>query len=376
MFTVACGGRSNTTTISGTIYGASNSKLLLRQTTDNTIFTVDSTRTDSTGNFKFIIGLETPTFFILQMEGEFEPILLLAERGELLSVHSKKGEFGKTYTLAGSKGSELVRELNFKLNQTLNRIDSLSYNFRRSREHPRFDSIKAAIDSAYFQTIESHRLFTINFVRNNCYSLASVLALYQQYDSDRRVLNKREDFELFALVDSVLFPIYPENPLVINLHENVKKISNQLVLYDRRHEMISVGEPIPLFPLPVFEGDSINLLNLKFRYALIDFWATWCNDCIPNNRKLLAVYNIFETKGFQIVQISLDDNPKDLKKLLLDESLPWIHIADFKQWNSPMVDSFQINSIPSNYLIDRNGVIVASNLSPIELKDLLEKLLP
>jgi peroxiredoxin len=372
----ACGSGPKTFQIKGNIEGLNNGLILLREASDNKLETIDSTRTDKLGYFELIHGLNTTTFFLLQVEEEVEPIILLVEPGESISINGKLKNIARNYDVFGSRGSVLVRDLNFRLNQTVSTIDSLSAHFRHNREHPRFDSIKVVIDSAYFQTIEKHKRYTVNFIKGNLYSLASILALYQQYDKDRPVLNKREDFKLFQLVDSILYPIYPENSLVYNLHVNVKRISHQFALYDKRQDMIPTGEAIPSVELPMMNGDNFNLFESRFRYTLIDFWATWCNDCIPNNKKLHEIFKKFGPKGFRIVQVSLDDNPKDLDVVIKRDSLNWIHIADYRQWESPIVDSFHINSIPSNYLIDNKGVIINQNLTPKELNELLEKLLP
>ncbi len=376
LWLTACGSGPKTFQIAGSIEGLSNGLILLREASENKIETVDSTRTDKLGYFEFIRHINTPSFFLLQAEGEVEPIILLVEPGESVSINGKLKSFAQKYDVSGSRGSFLVRDLNFRLNQTIRTIDSLSAHFRHNREHPRCDSIKAAVDSAYVQTVEEHKRYTINFIKENRYSLASILALYQQYDKQRPVLNKRDDFKLFQLVDSLLYPLYPENPLVYNLHVNVKRISHQFALYDKREDMIPTGESIPSFELPMMNGDVINLAESRYRYTLIDFWATWCNDCISNNKKLLKVYNRFATKGFRIVQISLDDNHNDLDIAVKRDSLNWIHIVDYKQWESPIIDSFHINSIPANYLIDSKGIIVNQNLTPKELNELLEKLLP
>jgi peroxiredoxin len=372
----ACGGRSTTVNIVGTIEGANKQLVLIREASDNYLKTIDSTRTDSKGHFEFTIGLSSPKFLLLQVKGEDEPIILLAEPGENLNISGKADKLSRNYKVSGSRGSALVRDLNFRLNGVVAIIDSLSYHFRSSREHVRFDSIKTAIDSAYFATLAQHKEYTVDFIKANRYSLASILALYQQYDKTRPVLNSRDDFELFKLVDASLYPLYPENSLVDNLHSNVNKISKQLELFDKRQDMLIEGQSVENIDLPLLNGDTIKLLEVRARYILLDFWASWCNECIPNNKKLLEVYEKFNRKGFQVVQISLDDKRFDLENLITRDSIPWIVSSDFRHWESPILESLSINSIPSNYLINQYGIIQARNLSHQELDEVLTKLLP
>ncbi len=376
LITSACGGQSTAVNIRGTINGSKNKLIIVRDASHDMISTIDSTRANTNGDFSLNFDIASPQFVLLQVEGEREPIILLVEPDENVVVNGELGNLARNYTVRGSKGSSLVRDLNFRLNEVVTKIDSLSSHFRSNREHPRFDSIKSAVDSAYFVTIHSHKQFTIDFIKSNRYSLASILALYQQYDQTRPVLNSRDDFELFKLVDSVLFPLYSSNPLVSNLHSNVKKIDDQLKLYDKRQDMLVEGDKLPNIKLPLLNGDTINLSDVKSRFILVDFWATWCNECVPNNKIVKEIYDKYSAKGFQIVQISLDDNKDYLKRVVENDSIPWIVVADFLQWDSPIVNSLSINSIPSNYLIDRFGVVQARNITGKELQEVLNKLLP
>ena len=374
LFTMAsCGGVSSEVTIKGRIDGAEHTLILLREASHDRIATIDTARTDANGNFEFIINAETPRFILLQAEGEAEPIVLLVEPNDEVLIAAEKGQLATSYSVSGSKGSRLVRDLNLRLNRAVAKIDSLSALFRSSVDSANFNQIKKDVDSAYLSTIDEHRRYTVNFVKENRYSLAAILALYQQYDQTRAVLNKREDFELFKLVDSSLYPLYPNNPMVASLNSNVKKISTQLKLYDKRSEMLGQGQRVPNLKLPLVSNDTISLWQVGKRYILLDFWATWCDDCAGKNSELKALYEKFASKGFEVIQIAVDDDEQQLLNEIRADSIPWLVVTDFRQWESPILDSLSINSIPSNYLIDRNGIILERNISIDQLEQLLEK---
>lgn len=372
----ACGGRSTTVQIDGKFEGINKQLVLIREASDNLLRTIDSTFTDSNGHFEFTLNITSPKFLLLQVKGESEPIILLVEAGDNIILSGKAGNIARNYSVVGSRGSALVRDLNFRLVNAIDRIDSLSLHFRNNREHPRFDSIKSAIDSAYFSTIAQHKQYTVDFIKANRYSLASIIALYQQYDKTRPVLNSRQDFELFQLVDASLYPLYPDNPLVANLHSNVNKIAKQLKLYDKRKDMLTEGQSVENIDLPLLNGDTIKLFDIKAKYILLDFWATWCNECIPNNAELKQIFKKFSPKGFQVVQVSLDDKREALEKVVKQDSIDWVVSVDFKHWESPILERLSINSIPSNYLINQQGVIQAINLTNKELEEVLQKVLP
>jgi peroxiredoxin len=313
---------------------------------------------------------------MLAVKQEPEPLLLLVDDSEKIEVSGVIGNPISSYTLNGSEGTSLVQGLNARLKGAVQTIDSLSKHFRNSREHIKFDSISTAIDSLYLKTISDHKQYTVNFIHKNRYSLASILALYQQYDKNSPVLAKREDFELFKLVDSTLYPLYPHNSLVENLHKNVGMIGKQFSLFDRRRDMLTEGQTLPDIDLPMLDGDTLKLSQIKGKLILIDFWALWCNDCQANNRKLMDIYSRFSGKGFQVVQVSLDLKTAALPAKIKNLGIEWPIVADFQQWDSPILEAMSINSIPSNYLIDSKRVIKAQNINPKELEEVLGKLLP
>lgn len=368
----ACGGTSSEVTIKGNLANGNHTLILLRKASEDLLTTIDSTRADSQGEFVLSVNIDTPTFLLLQVEGEAEPIVLLVEPNDNIIISAQKGSLAKSYRISGSKGSRLVFELNWQLNRTVAAIDSLSTLFRSSVDSSDFYLIKKEIDSAYLIALDEHRRFTINFIKENRYSLAAILALNQQYDQSRSVLNRREDFELFQLVDSALFPLYPNNPMVVNLNSNVKKISAQLRLYDKRNDMLNVGQRLPNLRLPLVSGGIISLWSLNKKYVLLDFWATWCDDCKGNNKDLKDLYQRFSGKGFEVLQVAIDDDKEMLIKTINVDSIPWLVASDFLQWDSPILDSLSINAIPSNYLIDRNGIILERNISKSDLEKFLQ----
>lgn len=376
LFLSACSDSSKHVRVSGSIEGFQNVMVYLREAGHNRISAIDSTQVDRKGNFELSLECDGPRFLLFQIENESEPLVLLVDVGERLTISGQKGKPVSQFSVSGSKGSKLVTDLNSRLNLVVQTIDSLSKNFRGSREHPKFDSIKTAIDSAYIRTIRGHKQYTANFIKENRYSLAAILALYQQYDRNTHVLNKREDFDLFRLVDSTLFPLYPANPLVQNLHRNVEMIDKQLKLYDKRQDMFSEGQTLPDIDLSLVNGEVVRLSDIKARYILVDFWALWCNDCQSSNSKLKAVYDRFKDKGFQVVQVSLDNNRQNLESYINGNAIEWLMAFDQKQWDSPIIDALSVNSIPSNYLIDSRRTIRARNIKVKDLESVLTKFLP
>jgi thiol-disulfide isomerase/thioredoxin len=109
---------------------------------------------------------------------------------------------------------------------------------------------------------------------------------------------------------------------------------------------------------------------------LLDFWASWCAPCRQENPNLVKAYSLYHNRGFQIYQVSLDKT-KDawIEGIKNDQLDKWIHVSDIQYWNSVVVPLYKIESIPFNFLLDKDGRIIASNLRGERLLTKLEEVL-
>lgn len=118
-----------------------------------------------------------------------------------------------------------------------------------------------------------------------------------------------------------------------------------------------------------------SLSQLKGKYVLIDFWASWCGPCRDENPNIVAAYNQFKDKNFTILGVSLDKNKASWLEAIKEDNLAWQQISDLKYWSSAAVPLYGLDVIPYNVLIDPQGKIIATNLRGSSLQDKLSEVL-
>jgi len=136
-----------------------------------------------------------------------------------------------------------------------------------------------------------------------------------------------------------------------------------------------VGNVLPDFEQPDTSGLSVKLSDFKGKYILVDFWASWCVPCRAENPALVQAAQQYHDKNFSIISISFDDK-KDrwLEAIKKDRLQNWTHVSDLKGWNNRVGTTYQISTIPRNFLIGPDGKIIAKNLRGQAVPDLLQKL--
>lgn len=137
-----------------------------------------------------------------------------------------------------------------------------------------------------------------------------------------------------------------------------------------RRKRISTGASAPAFALPNQQGDTVALADLRGKYVLLDFWASWCGPCrmeIPNLKK---AWQQFHAKGLEIVSISIDYTREPWLKALEQEQMPWTQLFSQAKVNA----QYQVDAVPFTLLLDPQGKIVALNLRGEKLLEKLKEL--
>ncbi|CAN5288793.1 hypothetical protein BH10PLA2_BH10PLA2_35450 [soil metagenome] len=128
---------------------------------------------------------------------------------------------------------------------------------------------------------------------------------------------------------------------------------------------------------PTLDGKTFNIADWRGKVVLVDFWATWCGPCVKELPNLQSVYNRFHKDGFEIVGVSLDNDRAALENFVKKRELPWTQIffdePSQQGWTNPLARTYNVNSIPTTFLLDREGRVAPVNKEDLGLESLVRK---
>jgi len=111
------------------------------------------------------------------------------------------------------------------------------------------------------------------------------------------------------------------------------------------------------------------------KITIVDFWASWCAPCRAENPNMVALYKDFHSKGLNIVGVSLDKDANKWKEAIAKDKLNWVQVSHLKQWEEPIAAQYEVQEIPSTFILDASGKVIAKGLRGEDLRSKINELL-
>lgn len=369
-FLVACN-KPNGFVISGKITNAGEKYLYLDELKVSSSVPIDSIKLEKDGSFEFKGKIGYPNFYLLRLNERDKKnfITLLVDTTEKITVYGDAANFAHDYIVEGSPGSTLVQELNNRLAVTKHKIDSIRSRIDAFRSLD--DQTQKSKWNAELAEIKQSQIkYSINFVQKHPFSLSSVLALYQKFDDANYVI---QDLQSLKVGASALNSIFPKSEHVKALYNNTQRLMAQEKNTKLQQFIAENGTNSPNITLPNANGRDISLSSLTAKVVLIQFWSARSRDSRYQNEALVELYAKYKSKGLEIYQVSIDTDRNEWLAAIEKDGLSWINVGDMKGSVSAL-HMYNIQTIPSNYILDGERRIVARNVIGPELDQTIGKL--
>ncbi len=373
VFVLAGCSKEKTIQVKGTLNGTNTEMIYFRELgVGGKVAAKDSMRIDAKGYFAFKQKISQPTFYSLTVNDKI--VTILVRPGEKVVLSGDARHLPVTYNVEGSEDSKNIRRLSQRLDHTVFVGDSLDKTLQKFIGNRNFVNIQRQFEWNYINEVDSLRAYNIRFINQNPQSLVVIYALYQQLAPNIFLFSHEEDIKYFRVADSIFFKRYPEVPFVKSLHANVIEMNEQYRIKKLNRMLSMLGRDAPEIALQSPDGQIKKLSSLKGKYVLLDFWASWSPECRTENVNLLNTYNTYRNRGFDVFQVSLDQSRSPWERAIKEDGLPWTNVCDFKFWDSEIVKEYGVETIPTSFLIDKDGSIISKGLKGEALNKKLDEL--
>lgn len=294
------------------------------------------------------------TLNILKIEGA---------KGNMLFINENTALEAKIYKDSLRKSEVTGGPSNKLFAAYTDHLEKTNHEFIKLRESYTQDEltqpdVREKLDVKRRELQKSNTDFRTNAIKENANSLATIF-IFSDLMRSRQVPQK----EMKALYEG--------------LSDQVKSTFMGQQIGDQLTQLkaTAIGNSAPEFSAKTPEGEMLALKDAMGEYTLIDFWASWCKPCRVENPNVVRVYKKYHEKGLNIIGVSLDKSHESWVNAIEADGLLWAQVSNLKFWRDPIAKKYNVKAIPTNFLLDADGNIVAKNLRGVALQQKMEELL-
>lgn len=359
----ACDNDKGKFTVVGDIVGIPESDVYLEEIGIENLVVIDSVHVGTDGKFELEGSASEPRLYRLRfISGRY--VLLSIDEGTV-KVTATWDDI-ENYQVSGSAGSESIKKLLLIVRghmRDLNEMQIVTDSLRAKGDEEKLASAMASIKDmnvSLTRYIEQYADTTTH--------LPNAIFAAQ-------ILNPQAEGPFLESFVQSLPSRFPDSKLASEFSAKYNEMVGAINQQQQATTAAGNGSPAPEIRLQTPDGKLVSLSSFRGKYVLIDFWASWCGPCRQENPNVVKAYNSFKDKNFTILGVSLDEDKDKWIQAIKKDNLTWTHISDLKGWQSVAARDYNVNGIPANFLVDPNGIIIASNLRGEELSAKLDEVL-
>lgn len=363
LFLASCDTSSELYKVNGQIIGAENQVAYIEQQGFAGPVLLDSIVVDDNGNFMVNVPFKDEALYSLRINDQH--ILFILDSSPI-TIEGSASALDQA-TITGSKGSSILKGYNEQMNVFTANILTLN----QQQE----DLMIQGASAEEFKKLETEQEAQYGAVKNYLKSFLDTTS--SQTASIMAAANFLNNPEEITYLEDFNKSIDKRFRKRTELGKEFSKLlsEKQLAYQTQNENNLKIGEKAPDFTLPKENGEMVSLSDFRGEYVLIDFWASWCTPCRKENPNVVKNYHQFKDQNFTVFGVSIDEDKAAWLKAVKDDQLVWKQVIDTDGWQSKVARVYNVTSIPSNFLIDPEGNIVATNLRGSMLELELEKIL-
>jgi hypothetical protein len=319
------------------------------------------------------LRLYQPTFYQLRYDSS-KVIILLLSPNEHANISIDAMSNIVSYTVDGSTGSNEVKSLTDQLNRTQVQLDSLYKIYTERKQKLASDTSLVHLEKQYQEIVKKQRKTSVKFILEHMNSLASIVALYQKYSDGVYVLNENKDVQLIKIVSDTLKKYYPTSHHVRALVADCEKILTQINL--DKLNAIADDKNLVAFPdiaLPDISGNIIHLMDIKNKIIILNFWSPEDKFSTKMAMSITPIVEQYKTKGIEVYNVAVTTDTTLWEHAIKTLDLPGIQVIESRQ--DPLsLKLYNVASVPSSFLIDRKGSIIARDVFGVNLGEKIKGL--
>lgn len=330
----------------------------------------DSALIGADGSFDITTVNRSLDFYRFYIDPTGQPVVLILDSTQqAVRITGDAQDLLATYEVSGSPDSEYMRDFFFSAQSFRQRMDSVDRIMMGIS--PDMDPmIKLGLNQGKQRLKEEYVEVMKQKALDHLDSPAS-LSIISSVDP-------REAMPEYEKVATAMESLIPESPFLKSMKKNMEQARLAIKQQEeqaKRLAHLNPGRPAPEIALNDPEGKEVKLSDLRGKYVLIDFWASWCGPCRRENPNVVKLYDRYRNKNFEILSVSLDSNKDRWVQAIEKDGLDWYHVSDLAKWNSVAARDYGVSSIPFTVLVDPDGNIIQTKLRGKSLEQKLEEIL-